>query len=67
MKGASVLQVIRPAKLWCDVETVEEAQDLSRMFDTTMVPGFTGGVAWGLQGQMASSYGFGMQPVEGVT
>lgn len=35
------LQVIRNAKLWCDVESVEEAKHLSKQWDWTLVPGFT--------------------------
>lgn len=38
---ASRRQVIRPAKLWCDVESAAEAQELSQKFDYTLVPGFT--------------------------
>ncbi|GAB4823554.1 hypothetical protein N2152v2_010600 [Parachlorella kessleri] len=38
----SELKVIRPAKLWCDVESAEEAAELSRLFGTTLVPSFTG-------------------------
>ena len=34
-------QVIRNAKLWCDVESAEEAKDLSKQWDWTLVPGFT--------------------------
>lgn len=34
-------QVIRNAKLWCDVESVEEAKHLSKQWDWTLVPGFT--------------------------
>lgn len=34
-------QVIRNAKLWCDVESAEEAKDLSKKWDWTLVPGFT--------------------------
>ena len=34
-------QVIRNAKLWCDVESVEEAKDLSKQWNWTLVPGFT--------------------------
>lgn len=33
--------VIRPAKLWCDLESAEEAQELSETFKTTIVPSFT--------------------------
>ena len=32
------------AKLWCDVESSEEAEELSKLFDFTLVPAFTGGV-----------------------
>lgn len=35
------LQVIRNAKLWCDVESAPEAQDLSKKWNWTLVPGFT--------------------------
>jgi len=34
--------VIRPAKLWCDLESVHEAEELSEIFKTTIVPSFTG-------------------------
>lgn len=34
-------QVIRPAKLWCDVESAEEARELSAKFGYELVPGFT--------------------------
>lgn len=34
-------QVIRNAKLWCDVESAKEAEDLSKQWDWTLVPGFT--------------------------
>lgn len=34
-------QVIRNAKLWCDVEAAAEAEELSRAFSCTVVPGFT--------------------------
>ena len=37
----TLLQVIRNAKLWCDVESVEEAKHLSKEWDWTLVPGFT--------------------------
>ena len=37
----SALQVIRNAKLWCDVESAEEAKQLSKEWDWTLVPGFT--------------------------
>jgi sugar (pentulose or hexulose) kinase len=33
--------VIRPAKLWCDLESAKEAQELSETFHTTIVPSFT--------------------------
>lgn len=33
--------VIRPAKLWCDVESAKEAQELSQLFKSTIVPSFT--------------------------
>ncbi len=35
------LQVIRNAKLWCDVESAEEAEKLSDEWEWTLVPGFT--------------------------
>ena len=34
-------QVIRNAKLWCDVESAEEAKQLSDLWEWTLVPGFT--------------------------
>lgn len=34
-------QVIRNAKLWCDVESAEEADHLSDLWEWTLVPGFT--------------------------
>ncbi|PRW34012.1 Xylulokinase [Chlorella sorokiniana] len=34
-------KVIRPAKLWCDVESAEEAAELSQLFGFTLVPSFT--------------------------
>ncbi|KAL3163402.1 hypothetical protein ABBQ32_009784 [Trebouxia sp. C0010 RCD-2024] len=34
-------QVIHNAKRWCDVESVEEANHLSKEWDWTLVPGFT--------------------------
>jgi xylulokinase len=33
--------VIRPAKLWCDLESATEAQELSEKFQSTIVPSFT--------------------------
>ncbi|KAL6784753.1 hypothetical protein ACKKBF_B03065 [Auxenochlorella protothecoides x Auxenochlorella symbiontica] len=33
--------VLRPAKLWCDVTSAEEAEELSRVYGTTLVPSFT--------------------------
>jgi hypothetical protein len=36
-------QVIRPAKLWCDVESKGEAEELSGLYGQTIVPSFTGG------------------------
>lgn len=33
--------VIRPAKLWCDLESAEEAEELSRLYGSTLVPAFT--------------------------
>lgn len=45
--GAPVpLQVICPAKLWCDLESAPEAQELSHLFDVTLVPSFTGVGGW---------------------
>lgn len=35
------MQVIRPAKLWCDVESADEARELSEKFEYELVPGFT--------------------------
>ena len=35
------VQVIRNAKLWCDVESAEEADQLSDLWEWTLVPGFT--------------------------
>lgn len=41
------LQVIRNAKLWCDVESAPQAKKLSAMWDWTLVPGFTASkIAW---------------------
>lgn len=37
----AVAQVIRNAKLWCDVESVDEAKRLSKEWNWTLVPGFT--------------------------
>jgi len=34
-------QVIRNAKLWCDVESAEEAEHLSNEWEYSLVPGFT--------------------------
>ena len=34
-------QVIRPAKLWCDTESVLEARELSSKLGQEMVPSFT--------------------------
>mmetsp|Transcript_6065 Transcript_6065/g.13187 ORF Transcript_6065/g.13187 Transcript_6065/m.13187 type:complete len:336 (-) Transcript_6065:1-1008(-) len=34
-------QVIRPAKLWCDTESAEEAAELSGKLGITLVPSFT--------------------------
>ena len=40
-------QVIRNAKLWCDVESAAEAADLSAQWGITLVPGFTASkLAW---------------------
>jgi hypothetical protein len=36
-----VSQVIRNAKLWCDVESAPEAEHLSEQWEWTLVPGFT--------------------------
>ena len=33
--------MIRNAKLWCDVESAKQAQDLSSKWDYNLVPGFT--------------------------
>ena len=33
--------MIRPAKLWCDVESAEEAKHLSKQWSYNLVPGFT--------------------------
>ena len=35
-------QVLRPAKLWCDVESASEAQELSAAYGEALVPSFTG-------------------------
>ena len=35
------VQVIRNAKLWCDVESAEEAEHLSNEWEYSLVPGFT--------------------------
>ena len=35
-------QVIRPAKLWCDVESAAEARELSEAFGFELVPGAPG-------------------------
>ena len=44
---ALCLQVIRNAKLWCDVESAPQAKKLSAMWDWTLVPGFTASkIAW---------------------
>ena len=37
----TLLQVIRNAKLWCDVESAKEAATLSEQWDYNLVPGFT--------------------------
>lgn len=34
-------QVVRPAKLWCDLESATEASELSEAYGWTLVPGFT--------------------------
>lgn len=39
------------AKLWCDVESAEEAEELSRLYGVTVVPAFTGGWVGGLAGR----------------
>ena len=36
------VQVIRPAKLWCDVESAAEARELSEAFGFELVPGAPG-------------------------
>ena len=36
-----ISQVIRNAKLWCDVESAEEAEHLSNEWEYSLVPGFT--------------------------
>ena len=33
--------MIRNAKLWCDVESAAEAEELSQAWDYTLVPGYT--------------------------
>ena len=35
------MQVIRNAKLWCDVESAKEAEYLSNEWEYSLVPGFT--------------------------
>ena len=35
------MQVIRNAKLWCDVESAKQAKELSSKWDYNLVPGFT--------------------------
>ena len=35
------MQVIRNAKLWCDVESADQAKNLSKQWDYNLVPGFT--------------------------
>ena len=35
-------KVIRPAKLWCDTESAQEAEELSTAFDFQIPAGFTG-------------------------
>ena len=35
------MQVIRNAKLWCDVESAKQAKELSAQWDYNLVPGFT--------------------------
>ena len=43
----AVAQVIRNAKLWCDVESAAEAANLSQQWGITLVPGFTASkLAW---------------------
>jgi len=37
----SAWQVIRNAKLWCDVESASQAKALSKEWDYNLVPGFT--------------------------
>ena len=41
MRHARAHQVIRNAKLWCDVESAPEAEQLSERWEWTLVPGFT--------------------------
>lgn len=41
MTHVDAAQVIRNAKLWCDVESVDEAKRLSKEWNWTLVPGFT--------------------------
>eukprot|EP01023_Acetabularia_acetabulum_P016246 TRINITY_DN18025_c0_g1_i10.p1 TRINITY_DN18025_c0_g1~~TRINITY_DN18025_c0_g1_i10.p1 ORF type:complete len:538 (-),score=95.55 TRINITY_DN18025_c0_g1_i10:668-2281(-) len=44
--------VIRAAKLWCDVEASQEAEELSEQFGFTLVPGFTSPkIKWLLQNE----------------
>ena len=35
-------KVLRPAKLWCDTESAQEAEDLSAAFNFQIPAGFTG-------------------------
>ncbi len=45
--GCGSPQVIRNAKLWCDVESAAEAAELSTEWGITLVPGFTASkIAW---------------------
>lgn len=44
--GRSHLQVIRPAKLWCDTESTQEARELSKALGFTLVSKSVGYV-WG--------------------
>ena len=37
----NAMQVIRNAKLWCDVESAKEAEYLSNEWEYSLVPGFT--------------------------
>ena len=41
LESSPHLQVIRNAKLWCDVESSKQAKELSTKWDYNLVPGFT--------------------------